>query len=94
MKLFGDKSEAVFDWWTVGHIIFFFGVTRVFLMSMNFERAILVLIALGFIWEFIERILEDFVHTKRFFKVKEGWINRYIGDIIADVIGFLLAWFI
>ncbi len=94
MKLFGNKTVAVFDWWTVGHIAFFFAVTKFFLLDFSFERAILFLIALGFVWEFIERVLEDYVHTKRFFKEKEGWINRYVGDIIADIIGFLLAWFL
>ncbi len=96
MKLFGSKTEALFDWWTVGHIGFFFLVTRLFLMGMIFERAILVLIALGFAWEVIERILENWDHSghKIFFKEKEGWLNRYVGDILADVIGFLLAWFV
>lgn len=94
MKLFGNKTEAVFDWWTIGHIAFFFLVTKFFLMDMPFERAILILIGLGYGWEFIERILEEKDHNKRFFKEKEGWMNRYIGDILADIIGFLMAWFL
>jgi hypothetical protein len=94
MKIFGNKTEALFDWWTLGHIVFFYAVTKLFLMGMIFERAILILIALGFAWELVERVLENWDHHKRFFKEKEGWLNRYIGDILADVVGFLLAWFI
>ena len=98
MKLvfFGHKKEALFDWWSVGHVGFYYLVTRLFLIHLSFERAILSLIALGYLWEFIERILENYDHKnhKLFFKEKEGWLNRYVGDIIADMIGFLLAWFV
>jgi len=93
---FGHKKEALFDWWSVGHIFTYYLVTKFFLMNLSFERAILILIALGYLWELIERILENYDHNnaKLFFKEKEGWLNRYIGDIIADVIGFLIAWFL
>jgi len=94
MKIFGNKTEALFDWWTLGHIVFFYAVTKLFLMGMIFERAILILIGLGFAWELVERVLENWDHQKKFFKEKEGWLNRYIGDILADVMGFLLAWFV
>ncbi len=94
MKLFGKKTEAVFDWWTVGHIGLFYFITKLFLLELPFERAILILIGLGFGWEMIERILENWDHHKRFFKEKEGWLNRYIGDISADIAGFLMAWFV
>lgn len=63
-------------------------------MDMIFERAILILIGLGFGWELIERVLENWDHKKKYFKEKEGWLNRYIGDISANVVGFLLAWFV
>ncbi|MBN2307010.1 hypothetical protein JXD20_03415 [Candidatus Peregrinibacteria bacterium] len=94
MKIYGKKAEALFDQWTLGHVFFFYLVTKLFLVDMMFERAILILIGLGYIWEFIERILENWDHSKRFFKEKEGWLNRYIGDILADMAGFLLAWFV
>ena len=94
MKVIGSKTEALFDWWTVGHVGFFYLVTKLFLVDMIFERAILILIALGFVWEFVERILENCVHTKRFFAIKEGWLNRYVGDIVADVAGFMVAWLV
>lgn len=94
MKIFGKKTEAVFDWWTFGHIVLCYLVTKLFLLGMSFERAILILIAIGFAWEFIERVLEEYDHHKRFFKEKEGWMNRYIGDILANIVGFLLAWFV
>ncbi len=93
---FGRKTEALFDWWSVGHIFTYYMITKLFLMNLAFERAILILIGLGYLWELIERILEDYDHNnhKIFFKEKEGWLNRYIGDIVADVVGFLLAWFV
>lgn len=65
-------------------------------MELPFERAILILIGIGYLWEFIERILENYDHQnhKIFFKEKEGWMNRYIGDMLCDIAGFLIAWFV
>ena len=93
MILFGNKTEAVFDWWSVGHVFTFFALTEIFMVGYSLERAVLILIVLAYGWEFTERFLENMDHHKRFFKEKEGWKNRYIGDILCDVIGFLLAWF-
>jgi len=98
MKLvfFGNKQVALFDWWSVGHIFTYFLVTKIFLMELSFDRAILILIGLGYLWEVVERILENYDHNNKkiFFKEKEGWLNRYVGDIISDMAGFLLAWFV
>lgn len=95
MKWIGSKTEALFDWWSFGHIGFFYLVTEVFLLDYSFLEAVTILIILGYLWEIIERALEDYDgrHKKVFFIEKEGWWNRYVGDIIADIIGFLLAWF-
>jgi hypothetical protein len=93
MKLWGSKTEAVFDWWSVGHIFTYYALTKfLFLEHLPFKDAILILIFFGYSWEFVERILENMDHHKRFFKEKEGWMNRYMGDILADIVGFLLAW--
>ena len=92
-KLWGNKTVAIFDWWSVGHVFTYYFITKFFLMDLSFERAILILIFIAYGWELIERTLESYDHNKRFFKEKEGWMNRYVGDILADVVGFLLAWF-
>lgn len=93
IQLFGDKRYAIFDWWSFGHAALYFVLTELYLESFGLERALLTYVILAYAWEIVERWMEDFVHTKRFFAVKEGWINRYVGDIISGLIGFFIAYY-
>jgi len=95
MKFFGKKSEALFDYWSFGHAGFFYVVAKFFLQGYTLERALLVYVILAFVWEFIERALEswDYNGKKIFFKEKECWMNRYVGDLISGLIGFALGYF-
>lgn len=97
MKLFDGKTDTLFDWWSFAHFFLYFGVTKLFLMDHPFWTNIVLLLALGYVWEVIERALENLepkIGTKRFFTEKEGWWNRYVGDPIANISGFLVAWFL
>jgi hypothetical protein len=81
--------------WTIGHIFAFYILTAILLMKLDLLTAILGLIVLAFGWETMERYMED--HNKIFkklFKKKECWANRYVGDPIANTIGFILAYLI
>ena len=96
IKIFGDKTNALFDWWTVVHIGTFYGLTVLFLMKLDLLTAILALIVLAYGWETVERYFEgNSKLVKKFFKgQKECWANRYVGDPIANTIGFVLAYLI
>lgn len=94
MKIFGKKNEAMFDWWSLGHLVLYYVLAKLFLLQFPFFTAIIILICIGYIWEVIERAFENSEHKWfRGFDEKESWANRYIGDILANISGFLLAWF-
>lgn len=95
MKLFGHKSEALFDWWSLGHAVLYFGITEFYLEQFSIELALLVCIILGYFWEYIERNLEEakWLTSRGYFSVKESWHNRYIGDMASDLIGFFVAYY-
>ncbi len=94
-KLIGRKSEAVFGLWSVGHALFYFLLTKLYLYQFPLKKALLVAIVIAYVWEFIERTLEDydFKRNKFFFKEKECWMNRYVGDLISGLIGFFVGYF-
>lgn len=97
MKLFKGKSDALFDWWSVGHFALYFWMTEFFLTGYSFWPVIIILIVIGYTWEIIERGLENYqpkIGKKILFTEKEGWWNRYVGDPIANISGFMLAWFL
>jgi len=95
VKLWGKKSEAIFDYWSIGHTIWFYVIVKLFLQSYSLERALLICIIIAFSWEFIERALEDFDQKRKkvFFKEKECWLNRYVGDVISGLAGFFIGYF-
>jgi len=95
MKLFGKKSEAIFDFWSFGHICFYFLLAKFFLKPLSLEHALLIFVAIAYIWEFIERTLESYDQKRKkiFFKEKECWMNRYVGDLLSGLFGFLMGYF-
>ena len=95
IKLWGKKSEAVFDYWSFGHFIWFYFLTRFFFGSYSIERALLICIIIAYVWEVIERWLEDYDQKRKkvFFKEKECWMNRYVGDLISGLAGFFIGYF-
>jgi len=95
IKIFGNKTNALFDWWSAIHIGTFYVLTILFLIKLDFLTAVLALIVLAYGWETIERYLENNNKLfKKYFKEKECWANRYIGDPVANLIGFALAYLI
>ncbi len=92
IKIFGNKTNALFDWWTIVHISTFYVLTILFLIKLDLLTAILSLIVLAYGWETIERYLEgNSKMVKKFFKgQKECWANRYIGDPIGFVLAYLI----
>ena len=95
IKLFGRKSEAIFDYWSFGHILFYFLFAQFVLKAFSLERALLIFVVTAYIWEFIERTMENFDHNRKkiLFKEKECWMNRYVGDLISGLAGFLVGYF-
>lgn len=95
IKLFGKKSEALFDYWSFGHAGLYLVLTKFYLYQFSLEKALLIAIIIAYGWEIIERTLEswDYNHKKRFFKEKECWMNRYIGDVISGLLGFFIGYF-
>ncbi|MBN2096276.1 hypothetical protein JW752_02640 [Candidatus Peregrinibacteria bacterium] len=94
-KLFGRKSEAVFDFWSVGHAGLYFVLTKFYLYQFPLEKALLIAVVIAYTWEFIERTMEDYDFNRRkvFFKEKECWMNRYVGDLISGLFGFFVGYF-
>ncbi len=95
IKIFGNKTNALFDGWSFIHAGSFYMLTVIFLVKLDLLTAILALLVLAFGWEAIERYLEE--HNKlfkKYFKEKECWANRYIGDPLSNTIGFVLAYLI
>lgn len=93
IKIFGNKTNALFDWWSFVHAGIFYVLTIYFLMKLDLLTAILALIVLAYGWETIERYMENNNGLfKKYFKEKECWANRYIGDPLANTIGFILAY--
>ena len=95
IKVFGNKTNALFDWWSVAHAGIFYVFTILFLMKLELLTAILALIVMAYGWETIERYLENHNKTfKKYFTEKECWANRYVGDPLANLVGFILAYWI
>ncbi len=91
MKIFGKKNQAMFDKWSLGHILFYYGFTKFLLLPLNFWYALLIVLVIGFIWEVVEIYLEN--SPNQWFDEKEIWHNRFIGDFLSNLSGFLLGWF-
>jgi hypothetical protein len=95
IKIFGNKTNALFDWWSLVHACVFYVLTILFLIKLELLTAILALIVIAYGWETIERYLENNNRIfKKYFIEKECWANRYIGDPLANAIGFILAYLI
>lgn len=93
-KIFGHKSEALFDYWTLGHVSLYYIVTRVLLMDLALDEAILIVLLFSFSWEFIEKGLEkNHQWFSKYIKGVECPANRWFGDPVANFIGFALAFF-
>lgn len=92
IKLFGNKTDALFDYWSFGHATIYFLLSYFYLGKFPLETAMLIFVFLAYSWELIERSLEEFHHTKHFFKEKECWWNRYVGDLLSGLIGFFAGY--
>ena len=103
--LFGHKTVAWFDLWSIEHI-----ATLMWLITSLMQRcrdrgiqqrhswylATFLAIALGFCWEFIEEPIERGLLGERVAYWMHGiehWGNRWVADtLICGIIAALLAW--
>jgi len=103
MKLWGDKTVAMFDVWSFEHILagvaftgFVCLVLRLLKKSdrrFNDINTISPILMLSFFWEIIEHYMEEGLcgaKVEYWFHGVEHWSNRIIGDSIAVIIGAYL----
>lgn len=94
MKIFGKKTDAIFDYWSLAHVSFYYIITRLFLMEVGPLEGIIAVLIFSYSWEFLEIELESNNELfKKYLKGKEIWWNRYIGDPLSNLIGFFIAYF-
>lgn len=94
VALFGHKSVAIFDIWTLAHVSIgaVVGYFAIVLRSIEFHHPIMLLLLIFFGWEIIEHYIEisHIAYLSEWFGGQENILNRLIGDQIAIVLGFLL----
>ena len=90
MKFFGGKNSALFDEWTLVHVLSYYFYTGFFFSLFTFWLALTIMLVVSFIWEMIERYLEN--SSNKWFDEKEIWYNRFVGDPLANTVGFFLSW--
>lgn len=94
--MFGHKTVAWFDLWTIQHILFGVGLTSILRSRFNLKgyRALVGAIAIAYGWELIE-YLAEIGHAGSVIQVwlqgTEFWANRFIAD---PIIAITLGWFI
>ena len=94
IKLFGKKTDSIFDAFSFAHIFIWFLITRHILKKIKFPVALMSMLAIGLGFELLENELEDVKNKtiRKYYKKKEHWANRYIGDIFSNVVGFFIAY--
>jgi hypothetical protein len=101
MTLFGLKTEAFLDVWSIEHILFGMSVGGIVMFINKKHKAklasklnILMILLLAYFWESIEVYLElgaagDGV--KYWFYGVEHWSNRIISDPLMMIIGYYIV---
>lgn len=98
--LFGDQKEAIFDWWSlehllVGFIIGSFFIKTKFLFTKNIKKFVLIILILAFGWEIFEIMMEYGKVDLTIAQWKNGhehWLNRFLRDPVMNTLGSLLAY--
>lgn len=99
-ELFGHKSTAILDLWSITHFLSGAGVVLLVRWIMRFPGAsgqspLLICLMLSAGWEFVEIYMELGLiggpAVARWFDGVEHWSNRIIADQALFVLGFALA---
>ena len=92
MMLFGDKTEAFFDIWSIEH--FMTGIILAFILNKIFPNKksnFILLLAVSFLWELLEYHLERGElgsKVQNWLSGTEYWGNRLIGDNFVVMMGY------
>lgn len=96
--LVGDRSEAIFDLWSIQHllsgIIIGSALTYFYTTRLNWQKFALLMLVFALTWEATELAMESgwcgqaVSNWKRGF---EHWGNRFIGDPLMVTIGGLIT---
>jgi len=93
VRLWGDKTETLFDVWFVQHT--FSGmIVSFFLLSLcRIKKYSLIILIVGaFLWEYVEFFLETDSHSAVMIWMAglEHPLNRFVFDPFAAILGFIL----
>ena len=93
VSIWGYKDEAIFDIWTVEHVVSGMGVAYFAILQRKwFQHPIALLILICAFWELTEHYLEtqSFEILMDWFAGTEHWMNRILSDQLAVLLGFTL----
>lgn len=93
VKIWGDKTEAMFDIWFLQHTLS--GMVASFLLlnlRSTQKYSLLIVIVFAYSWEFLEFFLEtdSYVVVMTWMAGLEHPINRYAVDPLAAILGYVI----
>ncbi|MFC1608757.1 hypothetical protein ACFL2R_01075 [Patescibacteria group bacterium] len=101
ITLFGAKDNAVFDWWSIFHLMagVLIGSWLLYyryVPDKNWKKMLLVIFVISFVWEVFELFAElgsVILFSKEYWKYGyEHWMNRVISDQVITVGGGLIGY--
>ena len=93
VKIWGDKTEALFDIWFLQHTLSGMILSFLLLTTRITEKySLFLIIAIVFSWEFIEYFLETDSHdvVMLWMAGVEHPLNRFVVDPLAGILGYNL----
>lgn len=92
--LFGDKTVALFDIWSIEHLMV--GIVLAFVLNKfasNKKENLLWLLLISVFWECCEHYFEEGLlggKIQNWFAGTEYWANRLIGDNLVLILGYFI----
>ena len=92
--LFGDKTSAVFDIWSIEHLIN--GIILTFILNKIFldrKYTFVFLLLISCFWECLEHYLEEGLcgsKIQNWFAGTEYWGNRLFGDNLMVILAYFI----
>jgi len=94
VQLFGHKSMAIFDVWTISHVVTgaVLSYVAIAMRSINLQHPIMLLLVVSLSWEIVEHYIEaaELAALSNWFAGEEILLNRLVADQVAVVSGFYL----
>jgi len=87
--IWGSGGASVFDFYSLHHVVWFIAITTV-LTAIFRKWAWLAVLAVAIMWEIFEHWVAANVPGFPF-AGKEALINKFIGDGISDIVGFVIG---